>query len=142
MTGDYKIPLPSEWSELTAAGTRFGIMYELYSIVNWHDPRYRHRLDTYVKDFSDTFFDDYPMADNPESMIGQSLYEDEIEEVKKFVKSMESFFHQIDVSKIYYKLIHRNDIIIPDIVIEYARDLYELMKKKGDPEIEKYYLGN
>ncbi|MEP7348342.1 MAG: hypothetical protein ABI668_00135 [Sphingorhabdus sp.] len=139
MTNSNFIPTPPEWGNLTASDTRFGIMYELYSIAHWYDPRYSDRLDTYIKGFCDTFFDDYPMADNPTSMIGQSLYADEITQVGKFIKDIEPIFYGIDIPKVMYKVISKNMVNMSDNVVQSARDLYELMLKKGDPEIEKYY---
>lgn len=143
MEKNAKIPEPIEWLDLTAGSTRFGIMYELYSIVHWHDPRYADRLGTYIKGICDTFFDDYPMAENPESMIGQSLYKEEIPQVRKFILEIGPFLDEFDLRKwfneVEHKKIRKDMIKMPKNVIESADRLYKKMLRKGDPEMDKYY---
>lgn len=71
---DTPIPLPNEWSDLSAGGTRFECMWNLYEISNWNCPTSPELIKKSVSSYATFFLDDFMFKDNPVSIIGQSLY--------------------------------------------------------------------
>lgn len=132
------IPLPVEWSSLTAASTRWECMWNLYEIANWDN---RDSPDVIERDFAsyaNFFLDDFMYKDNPTSMIGQSLHPDELEYVEPFIVVFEEMYNNID-EKRKYGQIDKLDFPMTLPVIYRAKDLYDAMIKNGDPCIAKHY---
>lgn len=140
--GDHPIPLPDKWSDLTASSTRFGIMYQLFEIAHWNEARFSQKSGQHLKSICETFFDDYMFFDNPESMIGQSFYHEELELVKSFGRKLKVFLDEYDINfgikENYYKLFENRDFYMPIEISQSASSLLDLMILRGDPEIEKY----
>ncbi len=75
--------------------------------------------------------------ENPESMIGQSLFEDELPYVRRFIEVFEPFADAVP-DEFSFGRVDKSKIDPPLIVIKRAKELYEKLLEQGDPKIEQY----
>lgn len=75
--------------------------------------------------------------DNPESMVGQSLFEDELPYIQNFIDVFEPFVKSIP-DEVFCLPRNEADIPLPLSVSERAMELYKKLLEKGDPKIEQY----
>lgn len=137
-----EIELPSSWHSLSAGGTRFAIMLELYRIAHWNDQTYANSKGQFIKGFCDVFVDDTMFCSSSSSMIGLSLFQDELEFVTPFCRAFRKFLDTIDAGKWIiekeFTEVRRDEIELPEGLIKCAENLYHVMLKRGDPDVGRY----
>jgi hypothetical protein len=112
------IPLPTEWDNLEAPGTRFELMYHLFEIKS----ETSLDMDAIVH----FFYDDLPFLNGIDSLSGKVFFSNEMAEAKNFAECLRQ---------------NREEVILGNIapsVREGAAVLYGAMRQSGDPHIELY----
>lgn len=131
------IPDPPEWKGLTATGTRFDLLWHLWDFVQWHNPDVPTSVRNDWAEYLHFFFDHFMFKDDPGSMVGQSLFEDELPYVRRFIEAFDPFAHSVP-RDLYFGKLEPGMIELPPIVVQRAQELYDKLLEKGDPEVGRY----
>ena len=138
MPDDDIIPAPEGWNTLSAAGTRFGLLTVLYQLIHWDlDVQFSKGYRTQFVDYWHFFFDDFVFKDNPQCMVGQSLFQDELPYLARLIEVFEPFADAVP-DEFLTGPVDKSIIILPPIVIERATAFYNKLLEKGDPKIAQY----
>lgn len=138
MASTPRLPVPRQWDTLTASGTRYGLLVNLYELIHWDESVSFTSIGTHsLSDYWDFFCEDFMFRDNPESMVGQSLFEDELPLMRSFINVFEPFAEDVPNELLGLPRKEAN-ISLPRSVRERATELYMKLLEKGDPKIEQY----
>lgn len=130
-------PDPLEWRNLSAPNTRLCLAMELYGLTHWDEDIQFSKYKKQFIDYWHFFFDDFVFKDNPSCMVGQSLFQDELPYVARFIKVFEPFANAVTTDLIYGP-IDKSKIILPNEIVDAASQLYDKLLEKGNPNIAQF----
>lgn len=117
-----QIVYPSAWLSLTAKSTR----YEIQERANEIADCLRGNLEAHTS----FFFDDLASEENPESMVGQSLFIDELDIFVEFIKNLRAFRRSLSDDMLQREG-STSDISEAGDVISSAANLAHIMETRG-----------
>lgn len=138
MLDDNFPPDPDQWRGLSIPATRLSLLLELYELLNWtEDIQFTKGYRRQFIDYWHFFFDDFVFKDNPQCMVGQSLFEDELPYVARFIEAFEPFAGAVP-DELLFGPVDKSRIKLPPIVIQAAKELYGKLLERGDPDVAQF----